>query len=579
MTEDLGNTIIVRSLDLVGKQFGSYKILGELGRGGVAIVYKADEQSLNRIVALKVLSPKLSEDETTQKRFRREAQTAAQLSHPNIVHIYTIGEEDGVDYFTMEYVKGRTLKEIRDADGVQSVEQMLPLMIQVADALREAHKAGLVHRDIKPSNIMVDPAGRAKVADFGIARVLQANTQLTSNGQFLGTPQYMSPEQCEGEEVDGRSDIYSLGVTFYEMLTGHSPYEADTPASILVKITKGELRSIRDVAPSIARPVASAIERMLHVDREKRHRDADELLQALKMVQQQVLGIRTDSSGMLTTMTGELPGTGRRRRVVVGMAIVAVVMLLAAVVIAMIRELMKPADEEQAAGVATADATPTKESTFDEEGEESQKVAIADKAMPESVVGEGARSRTKELRSRPRPAFVSGEAVSAPVSVRGSVAGAARRPVRTRPGRAGTEPKRMPRAVNRPKPADNTVVVITKGDSAAVGAVAAYARSAFGNKDYAVVGTPTSGKRKIADVAAYRLGVTVDKMGSTPLIYMGTSSDLHTVLITMQMVRPASGRIVAGPLSRTVNYTALTAEDELKTAVSKLASELQKSLK
>jgi len=267
---------------LVGKQFGHYQVLGELGKGGMATVYKADELSLNRVVALKVMSPKISDDPTMIKRFKREAQAAAQLNHPAIVQIFAIGEEKGIHYFTMEYIRGKSLAQLRREKGSLTPGEAVPYLVQTAEALGEAHRHGMVHRDIKPSNIMLDKAGRVKVTDFGIAHVASAQTQLTVAGSFLGTPQYMSPEQCEGKPVDGRSDIYSLGVTFYELITGRSPFEAETPGSMLVKIVKGEFKPLQEIDPNIPAGVRTVIEKMLKTSPKKRYQNTDEVITALK---------------------------------------------------------------------------------------------------------------------------------------------------------------------------------------------------------------------------------------------------------------------------------------------------------
>ncbi len=222
-----------------GERIGHYQIVSLLGRGGMASVYKAHEMSLNRTVALKVLRPELAEDPSFVKRFQREAQAAARLNHPAISTVYAIGQEGELTFFAMEYVQGGTLRQLIRQEGPLSLEKALDILIPAAEALEAAHKAGVVHRDMKPGNILIGENGKVKVVDFGIAQVTESTSHLTREGSFVGTPEYVSPEQCEGKSVDGRSDIYSLGVTFFEMLTGKTPFTADTPAGIINRIVQG----------------------------------------------------------------------------------------------------------------------------------------------------------------------------------------------------------------------------------------------------------------------------------------------------------------------------------------------------
>jgi serine/threonine-protein kinase len=267
--------------DLIGKTIGNYKIISKLGSGGMAVVYKAHELSLNRIVALKVLSSHLSENNEFIKRFEREARAAAKLNHPNIIQIYAIGEEEGIHFFSMEYVKGKTLAEIIEEEKKLTYDKAIPIIIQTAEALSEAHKHGIVHRDMKPSNIMVNNNGTVKVTDFGIAYVSQ-ETKLTKSGSIIGTPEYLSPEQCEAKTIDNRSDIYSLGVTFYELLSGKTPYKADTPVSMLLEIVKGNFPPLNEVNPDIPEFIQKIVEKMMQTKPEDRFNNANELIESLK---------------------------------------------------------------------------------------------------------------------------------------------------------------------------------------------------------------------------------------------------------------------------------------------------------
>src|SRR4051794_19280290 len=222
---------------LIGKQLGRYTIQEEIGRGGMARVYRAQDTQLKRIVAIKVLLPQLAVDPEFAQRFERESITAANLRHPNIVTIYDVGEQDGLHYIAMEYVRGHTLHAIIEERGALGLGYAITIVGPVAAALDYAHRQGAVHRDIKPQNIMIDVDGRVLLTDFGIAQAPEGgNTggeRLTRTGIFMGTPEYISPEQASAQRVDGRSDLYSLGIATYEVITGNVPFSGATPQLIV----------------------------------------------------------------------------------------------------------------------------------------------------------------------------------------------------------------------------------------------------------------------------------------------------------------------------------------------------------
>jgi serine/threonine-protein kinase len=273
-------------IDFSGRSLGGFRVLRKLGQGGMAVVYKAHEESLNRVVALKVIAQHLAEQPQFVERFRREAQAAAQLSHPNIVQIYAIGEDQGVHYFSMEYVKGRSLADLVEKEGFLTSGRALPIIAQAAEALAVAHDAGIVHRDIKPANIMIDEAGRVRVADFGIAQMATA-TRMTQSGMLVGTPEYISPEQCRGEKLDGRSDIYALGVTLYQMLSGRTPFDADTPAGLVLQIVEGRRPELGALNPTVPASVQRLVEKMMDTDRSQRFQSAEDLIHAIRQVDTQ----------------------------------------------------------------------------------------------------------------------------------------------------------------------------------------------------------------------------------------------------------------------------------------------------
>ena len=266
-----------------------YLIEGEIGRGGMAVVYKATDLRLHRPVAIKVLPPDVAFNADVRARFIREAQTAAQLNHPNIVSIYAVDEppDSGLVYFAMAFIDGDSLGARLKREGPWPIDATVRVLRDVADALAYAHARGVVHRDIKPDNILIDRAtGRPMVTDFGIARAAAGETRLTVTGVAVGTPAYMSPEQALGEhEVDGRSDIYSLAVVGYQMLTGDTPFKAANTPAMLVKHVSERPRPIRERRPDTPAYLAVAIDRALAKQPEDRWADAAEFRDALDAAQ------------------------------------------------------------------------------------------------------------------------------------------------------------------------------------------------------------------------------------------------------------------------------------------------------
>ena len=264
------------------ERIGHYRIVAELGRGGMGIVYKAHEESLNRFVALKVLGEHLTEDPAHIERFLREAQSAASLNHPNIVQIYAVSEDKGQHYFAMEYVSGQSLQEILRASGPLESVQVARIAIQTAAGLQAAHERGIVHRDIKPANLMIDDRGLVKIADFGLALMGGAVSRLTATGMFMGTPGYLSPEQCLDQGVDHQTDIYSLGVTLFEALSGNAPFTADSPLALLRQIVEVEPPDLGELKPDVDDELRDIVARMMAKDRNSRTANCAELVDSLE---------------------------------------------------------------------------------------------------------------------------------------------------------------------------------------------------------------------------------------------------------------------------------------------------------
>lgn len=273
---------------MIGKMLGNrYEILQKIGTGGMGDVYKAHCHKLDRIVAIKILKVEYNSDENFIRKFRRESLAAASISHPNIVGIYDVGSEevDGeqIHYIVMEYIDGKTLKEIITENGPLKQSVALNYSIQIAEALKVAHAKGIVHRDIKSQNIMVTKDDRVKVTDFGIARVAD-NSTVTATNAVMGSVHYFSPEQARGAKVDNRSDIYSLGIVMFEMLTGRVPFDADNPVSVALMQVQSNLPLPSSINPAISDNVDKMILKMCKKNPDDRYKNADELIGDIKAI-------------------------------------------------------------------------------------------------------------------------------------------------------------------------------------------------------------------------------------------------------------------------------------------------------
>ncbi len=274
---------MIRGPAMQPEQLGKYKIVAKIGQGAMGEVFKAHDPMLNRFVAIKTMSAAMGADDELQKRFLREAQSAALLNHPNIITVYDFGEEQGKIFMAMELLEGQDLKDVITERALASLEQKVSVMEQIADGLSFAHAKEVVHRDLKPANIHVQPGGSVKIMDFGLARL--ASSDMTRVGMIMGTPNYMSPEQVRGEKADARSDVFALGAVFYELLVNRKPFDADSLHAILYQVMQGEPEPLEKVQPDLPPPLCDVVRRALHKDAGRRYQHAGELRDAVRQVQ------------------------------------------------------------------------------------------------------------------------------------------------------------------------------------------------------------------------------------------------------------------------------------------------------
>ena len=324
---------------LIGQTLGQYEIIEVIGRGGMGAVYRARQQSLDRVCAVKVLPRAFASDASFLERFRREARGAAAINHPSVIQVYDVGEEGGFHFIAMEFVDGEHLGKVVERDGPLPAIEALGVLKQVASALAAAHALGIVHRDIKPSNLMLTPGGQAKVADFGLAKRSGMDIDVTAPGSRLGTPNYMPPEVAYGTPADARSDLYSLGATFYHLLAGRRPFEAKTANQVIHKLLREEPAPLDEVAPRCPPKLRRIVKRLMAREPADRFQSAAELLEALEGREaptQQARPAREQRASRHRSMEQRRAAGERRKRHTLLIAAIGAAVLLILIVILII---------------------------------------------------------------------------------------------------------------------------------------------------------------------------------------------------------------------------------------------------
>ncbi len=332
---------------ILGKTLSHFRILSQLGEGGMGVVYKAEDTKLGRPVALKVLPPERVGDEERRLRFLREARTAASISHPNIAAVYEIDEADGVIFIAMELVEGQTLRSLLET-GVPPLSKSLRMAAEMAEALGSAHEANIVHRDLKPENVMIRPDGHVKILDFGLAKLREhasgspeatrmetLSAEMTREGRILGTAAYMSPEQARAQSVDFRSDLFSFGIVLYEMSTGRSPFRGPSVTDTLSSIVRDQPQPMAQITPGVPNELARIVSKCLEKEPRDRYQDTRDLVVDLRRLRRE-----TDSQPLqrVETTSGVQIHAEKPRWSALGW----VVSVLALVVIAVAAVLLVP---------------------------------------------------------------------------------------------------------------------------------------------------------------------------------------------------------------------------------------------
>lgn len=290
---------------------GRYRLESRIGSGGMSTVYRAHDETLERFVAIKLMNREVATDSDQLERFRREARAVARLSHPNIVHVIDAGEDESRPYIVFEYIDGETLKERIHRLGRLDIPEAVAYCVEIARALGAAHANHVVHRDVKPQNVLIDHDGTAKVTDFGIARTLEEDG-LTADGRVLGTTDYVSPEQALGHPVTGQSDLYSLGVVLYEMLTGELPYRGENQVAVAMQHVRGNVPDVRKLRPEVSAALAAVIDRATAKDLSERYADDAEMITELERALALETNRAGEADGQVTAVLDTLPPETRR---------------------------------------------------------------------------------------------------------------------------------------------------------------------------------------------------------------------------------------------------------------------------
>jgi serine/threonine-protein kinase len=556
----------------------------------MGVVFKAWEESLQRFVAIKMLGDALTDDENLVARFLREARSVADLNHPNIVQVFAVDTHEGRPYFAMEFVEGQSLSElIRSSQRIEP-KRAVTLLGQVASGLSAAHDKGVVHRDIKPDNIMLTRHGGVKVVDFGVARVDDPNTKLTATGMAVGTPNYISPEVCLGLDVDKRSDLFSMGVVLYEMLTGETPFNADSPLEMMTNVVQAEVPDITALNPSIDDGLRMILYHMLEKKPDYRYQDFHQVLEdidaytagsplphASKATSQPTR--KVDTAEVQSATGGappiEVDPAGSRLPLITAALVVALVAASAGWYFTSAPEKVPPANVETGPALDPVESVAGTQATMNESNDDSRESTTPPEETTSPV---------------DTPADASVENVSAAGN---SDSGDAAQPIDESESAAIGEPPAAsiasvpaPAAPAAPDYADPALVVVVSGDRTLAGAVETTLENLLDQAGYRVLneqffdGLPSGGNMAALGRVVSENGgdvvVLVDARvtGSRTLEFYGRAEEQYIASLQVTAMLPAERRNLGAPWQDTIEYTALNATQQGSDAAGPIAREL-----
>ena len=576
---------------MIGKKFGDFEIREELGRGGMGQVFKAHQISLDRDVAIKILPGSLSEVEEFRERFDVEAKAVASLVHENIMQMYSKGvTDDGIHYFAMEYVDGEDLADKMKRGVTFSEAEATEIAIQVCRGLEAAWRKNIIHRDIKPSNIMIAQNGVVKIADFGLAKSLDATKKLTQTNMYMGTVAYTSPEQGEGKPLDHRTDIYSLGIVYYQLLTGSVPFRGETPSSVIYKHVYEAPPPPRAINPSISPQAEAVVLKAIAKKPDDRFQNVVEFRDALESLKKTQPGKEPGLEKQAAVLAVPQEGIPRAERgATMPRGNRAPVLIIAAVVIVLIGGSMLYASKYGYWGLFPKAAPPApQEGRKSETAPQSAAVNVTP-SSPEagslkpgpSGSADGNAARTRETQRALPPVSTKKE---------GALARSAS-PSGTAPTGTGTSPGDQSRPSKRSLMP--VVLVVTLGEAN----VSDIIESVIGRKlqersfPLSAIGeihelSDRYGKHKIplnalnqhgikADVLVY---VTVTTMSAGPLQFYGRTMDQYASTISIKVIDAATRKAIGSSLTKTVNYTTLNMQDNVEEATEEMVSDLPRRL-